>query len=92
MLPREHGGLGLRDLETVNKACLMKLGWSLQVNKDSLWSKLLTRHRLNRLPLGEPYCSNCANIVETSLHVFRDCPLATAVWSQLVRFDSRTVN
>lgn len=41
LLPRQNGELGLHDSETVNKACIMKRGWSLRVKKDTLWSKVL---------------------------------------------------
>jgi hypothetical protein len=27
--PKECGGLGLRNLQSMNEACLMKMGWSL---------------------------------------------------------------
>jgi hypothetical protein len=39
--PKDCGGLGLKKLETMNKACLMKLGWSLMSNEYSLWGQVL---------------------------------------------------
>jgi ribonuclease HI len=35
------GGLGLRKLEEMNKACLLKLGWKLQTSSDEYWSHVL---------------------------------------------------
>ncbi|GAU17272.1 hypothetical protein TSUD_109880 [Trifolium subterraneum] len=35
--------------------------------------------------LGTPYCFHCGDIVETTLHVLRDCPLVMlVVWMNLV--------
>ena len=38
---KEVGGLGLRNLKTMNNACLMKLIWRIMINKDDFWSKVL---------------------------------------------------
>ncbi|MCI73016.1 hypothetical protein A2U01_0094280, partial [Trifolium medium] len=35
------GGLGLRKLEVMNRACLMKLGSKLQANSDDYWCNVL---------------------------------------------------
>lgn len=48
-LPKSLGGLGIRDLGTMNKVCLMKMGWALRKNSDTLWSQVLNgkyRHGL----------------------------------------------
>lgn len=37
-LPKSEGGMGLRRLKELKKACLLKLGWSA-VTKTSLWAK-----------------------------------------------------
>lgn len=36
--PKRCGGLGIRRLEEMNEACLLKLGWKLRRGKNSLWS------------------------------------------------------
>ncbi|PNX84686.1 hypothetical protein L195_g046169 [Trifolium pratense] len=36
-VPKDSGGLGIRKLEAVNKACLLKLNWKLKENSDELW-------------------------------------------------------
>jgi hypothetical protein len=35
------GGLGLRKLQSMNEACLMKMGWSLMAGEDTLWGQVL---------------------------------------------------
>ncbi|MCH81630.1 RNA-directed DNA polymerase (Reverse transcriptase) [Trifolium medium] len=39
--PKEFGGLGLRDMHTMNVACLMKFGWDLRSGTDALWCRVL---------------------------------------------------
>lgn len=38
-LPKEEGGLGLRDLRSWNKALLAKTLWNIHMKKDPLWVK-----------------------------------------------------
>ncbi|KAL4384089.1 hypothetical protein GQ457_15G019500 [Hibiscus cannabinus] len=40
-LPMEHGGLGFKNLFQKNKAFLMKIGYQLVMNKESLWVQVL---------------------------------------------------
>lgn len=40
-LPKDMGGLGVRDLKVMNSACMMKMGWALRKGGDSLWSMVL---------------------------------------------------
>ncbi|PNY17666.1 ribonuclease H [Trifolium pratense] len=40
-LPRQMGGLAIRDLYTMNRACTMKMGWQLRNGDNSLWCKIL---------------------------------------------------
>lgn len=39
--PKNLGGLGIRRLDVVNKACIMKLGWEIRNGAQQLWCKLL---------------------------------------------------
>lgn len=39
-MPKCYGGLGMRDLNTLNTAYLFKLLWRLLNERNSLWSKL----------------------------------------------------
>jgi hypothetical protein len=39
--PKRLGGLGLRRLDMMNKACIMKLGWNLQQGSNDLWCTVL---------------------------------------------------
>ncbi|WJX78916.1 hypothetical protein P8452_62093 [Trifolium repens] len=41
LLPKESGGLAVRNLPTMNQACLMKMGWNLREGNNSLWCKVL---------------------------------------------------
>jgi hypothetical protein len=38
---KKNGGMGLRKLQCMNEACLMKLGWSLMTGEKSLWGDVL---------------------------------------------------
>jgi ribonuclease HI len=40
-VPKWSGGLGLRNLDIMNKACLCKLGWKLQTGSSDLWCNVL---------------------------------------------------
>lgn len=48
-----------------------------------LHHRILTNARKARL--GDPYCSNCRGVEETTLYVLRDCPIASEVWHHLLR-------
>jgi hypothetical protein len=39
--PKCIGGLGMRRLDTMNQACLAKLGWKLYIGADELWCDVL---------------------------------------------------
>jgi hypothetical protein len=41
--PKALGGLGLRRLVHMNKACLMKLGWAIRSGKEALWIDVMKR-------------------------------------------------
>ncbi|KAH9667242.1 putative ribonuclease H protein [Citrus sinensis] len=55
--PKAYGGLGLKDLNVMNKALLMKLSWGVISAKDSLWVQVLcTKYGANNSnpPLSLP--------------------------------------
>lgn len=39
--------------------------------------------------IGDPYCMHCGQLIETTLHVMRDCPLALVVWLNVVKIEYR---
>jgi hypothetical protein len=39
--PKWSGSVGLRKLQPMNDACLMKMGWSLMTGEHSLWGDVL---------------------------------------------------
>jgi hypothetical protein len=39
--PKELGGLGLRRLDIMNQACLLKLGWKFFLGANDLWFEVL---------------------------------------------------
>jgi hypothetical protein len=41
IVPKAMGGLGLRKLDVMNKACLSKLSWKLQTGSSDLWCHVL---------------------------------------------------
>ncbi|KAH9670553.1 putative ribonuclease H protein [Citrus sinensis] len=55
--PKAYGGLGLKELNVMNKALLMKLSWGIISAKDSLWVQVLcTKYGVNNSnpPLSLP--------------------------------------
>lgn len=45
--PKEEGGVGFRSLRMVNTCYMMKLGWDLIINGETLWVRV-TRAKYNR--------------------------------------------
>src|SRR3954464_6482629 len=39
--PRDNGGLGLKDLRTMNKAFLLKIAWGLLNDEEAFWARVL---------------------------------------------------
>lgn len=39
--PKNYGGLGLRNLKALNEAQMMKVGWGLITQKNTLWARPL---------------------------------------------------
>lgn len=68
--PKDIGGLGLRRLDDMNKAFLLKLGWHLQTDGRKLWSEV---------PQSK-YQRNTSN-VEISMNI-----IDSSFWKNLVNF------
>lgn len=52
--PKYVGGIGLRNLEDLNKVCVMKLGWKITSNTINLWCNIMRdKYRItkNTIPL-----------------------------------------
>ncbi|XVF36663.1 hypothetical protein REPUB_Repub19eG0076600 [Reevesia pubescens] len=47
-LPKEQGGLGLRNTKTINQAFLAKLGWLILQDKESLWIEVMKKKYLKQ--------------------------------------------
>lgn len=47
---KDSGGLGIQKLQELNLAYMVKLGWHLQREKDSLWAQILS----NKYQEGKP--------------------------------------
>jgi hypothetical protein len=47
-LPKSKGGLGIRNLECMNKALMLKVVWKLTQQSDCLWAKVLAAKCLSR--------------------------------------------
>jgi hypothetical protein len=41
---------------------------------------LITNFRKSKVSLGTFWCNHCVNVIETTLDVLCDCPLAKFVW------------
>jgi ribonuclease HI len=72
--------------------------WKLQVPERVrcfIWllkhGRILTNYRKNKMKLGTPFCSFCGDIVETELHVLRDCPKCLNVWINVVEDNDRSL-
>ncbi|KAJ3676152.1 hypothetical protein LUZ60_003564 [Juncus effusus] len=54
-LPKKHGGLGIADLASQNKALLLKWIWKLDNDKDGLWAQMvnLTQGISDSIMLGQ---------------------------------------
>jgi hypothetical protein len=70
--------------------------WKLQTPervKYFIWcakhDRLLTRYRKSKMFLGPPYCMVCSDIVESALHVLRDCVRCMNLWLNIVDNSSR---
>jgi ribonuclease HI len=65
--------------------------WHLHVPervRSFIWqakhNRLLTNLLKRKMRISHGMCLFCGNVEESTLHVLRDCPLAMAIWSQMV--------
>jgi hypothetical protein len=42
-MPRNQGGLGIRDMKSINLALIAKLGWKILNNSKNIWVQLLQK-------------------------------------------------
>lgn len=71
--------------------------WRLRVEvrvKFFIWivflhERLLTNFQKSKMRIGSSWCVHCETEVETILHVLRDCPIAMALWINLVPSEAR---
>lgn len=80
-----HGHFGVVHLQNWNLVRKMQVlervrFFAWQVNHG----RLKTNEWKFRRGLGDPYCNNCPSVVESVLHILRDCPLASFAWCHLV--------
>ncbi|PNY15946.1 ribonuclease H, partial [Trifolium pratense] len=53
-------------------------------------NRILTNYRKSKMNLGGPWCNHCVDEIEDVLHILRDCPLAKAIWCNVLRMEVRT--
>lgn len=70
-LPKECGGLGIRNLSLLNEAALSKLGWNLLKHEDGLWQQILY----------SKYGSNAFSCKSNASHLWR------GIWSTAAILD-----
>jgi hypothetical protein len=54
--------------------------------------RVLTNLRLSKMHRGSPFCSFCGDIIETELHVLRDCAQCMIIWLAVVKDSTRAKN
>jgi hypothetical protein len=72
--------------------------WKVKVSeriRAFIWmamhDRLLTNSNKNKMGLGHAMCNYCGDVEETTMHVLRDCPIASNMWNQVVPVNSRGV-
>jgi hypothetical protein len=75
---------------------MWRMIWKLQVPervKCYIWllkhGRVLTNLRLSKMHRGSPFCSSCGDIIETELHVLRDCAQCMNIWLAVVKDSTR---
>jgi hypothetical protein len=54
-----------------------------------LHERSMTNFQGSQMTIGSPWCVHCETEVETILHVLSDCPIAMALWINLVPLEAR---
>jgi hypothetical protein len=57
-----EGGLGLRKLHDMNKACLLKLGWKLQQDSNEYWCRVLKGKYGGRTRVSSETCATDSSL------------------------------
>lgn len=70
--------------------------WNLQVTERLrlfIWqiSHGITNQWKHERGLGSPFCHHCSQEVETIIRILRDYPLASFLWTHMVKSDCRSV-
>ena len=55
-LPKNEGGLGIKDFSEWNEILMTKHLWNIASNKESLWVKWINEIRLNGQSIWEVKC------------------------------------
>jgi hypothetical protein len=70
--------------------------WKLKVPervRSFIWlvrhDRLITNYPKSKMHIGEPWCRHCVDVVEDTMHVLRDCPLAKSIWCNLLNNEAR---
>ncbi|KAL3723765.1 hypothetical protein ACJRO7_035867 [Eucalyptus globulus] len=78
---KDRGGMGFKDLITVNKALLGKQAWQMIKNPNALWSKLLKGLYFNRTDLLHAETSSNPSWGWKSLLIRREAIAESSRWS-----------
>lgn len=79
--PKNEGGLGIRNMEMVNKSLVAKLAWRFITEKDAIWVKLLTTKYLKSSSFWECNRPKKVNRTWDSILKVRDMLRRGACWS-----------
>ena len=83
--PKAHGGLGIRDTRSMNKALLAKRRWQLCSKSDSLWSNILKAKYLINGILLQAEKKNDSSYTWKSILSAQDCVKKGVIDQKLVR-------
>lgn len=89
-LPKAQGGLGLRNLNDMNTACLMKLAWNLKPEENKLWGRVLIgKYGRGTWANGEPQCKASDSYIWKALTACWDIIKGEVIWAV---GDGNTIN